>query len=203
MHIWSCVALHCLNSSGTDWKIVAHAARLIQEQTGACNSHMNFTICGGSLNKMGRLELDSLCIYKKYFSIQAFGKQTTVKFLRYSAVTLEEKNCCSLESLPLILLTFFLYLSRNQDDFFVGSSASILKGCRDSAQGAELLWRAPLGAATFIFPPWGRIERSLISFTCQKEAGSPRGPRERPLPPLAHGGVGTVRAVRALCFSLC
>lgn len=74
MHIRSCVALHCLNSSGTDWKIVAHAARLIQEQTGACNSDMNFTICGGSLNKRERLELDSLCIYKKVFLYSSIWK---------------------------------------------------------------------------------------------------------------------------------
>lgn len=79
-------------------------------------------------------------IYLKCFCIQTFGKQTKVKFLKYSVVMLEEKNCGSLESLSLVPLTC-LSLSHNpHDDFLECSSASILKRCRDAALGAEVLW---------------------------------------------------------------
>lgn len=38
-----------------------------------------------------------------------------------------------------------------------------------------------------------------MPFACQTAAGSPRAPPERPLPPLAQGGVGKQREQSGLC----
>lgn len=113
-------------------------------------------------------------IYLKYFCIEAFGKQTTVTFLRYSVVMLEQKNCCSLESLSLIPLTCFPRVFHITSRI-ISLYAAVPASWRDAGM---LLWE--------LLPLSSLLEVGLKDLWCHLHVKRQLGVPEHPVKGLCH-----------------